>query len=214
MEKMEQTLEELVNSQGRPKKKYSQGSYQKREHRDRSNVHDNFKNPACKVFVSNLDFSTSWTDLRNFMKQCGDVVRADIFMNKEGKSRGMGVVEYRNSQDAKDAVANVHQQMFNGRKVFVKFDETTPNFSTEGSSRGGYNNDSYRNNNRNDGYRNDNRNDGYRNEAPRNDGPRNDGFRNDGYRNNTRNDGYRNEAPRNDGYRNENKGQNDNFRGG
>ena len=59
---------------------------------------DNFKekhirsgdNSKCaKVFVSNLDFTITWGMLKDFMKQAGEVVKADIFM-KDGRSRGIG----------------------------------------------------------------------------------------------------------------------------
>lgn len=77
-----------------------------------------------KVFCSNLDFSTTWTDLKDFMKKVGDVVRADIFFNREGKSRGMGVVEFENIDGAQAAVNDLAGVELNGRKCYVKFDNT------------------------------------------------------------------------------------------
>lgn len=45
-----------------------------------------------RVFVSNLSFETEWKYLKDHMRQAGDVVRADIFMNGNGQSRGIGYV--------------------------------------------------------------------------------------------------------------------------
>lgn len=52
------------------------------------------KNVAGKrVFISNLAFETQWKYLKDHMRQAGDVVRADIFENKDGTSRGIGYVQ-------------------------------------------------------------------------------------------------------------------------
>jgi len=41
------------------------------------------------------------------MRQAGDVVRADIFEDEKGRSRGIGVVEYRNRGDMERAIASM-----------------------------------------------------------------------------------------------------------
>ena len=46
-----------------------------------------------RLFVSNLAFETQWKYLKDHMRQAGDVVRADIFENKDGTSRGIGYVQ-------------------------------------------------------------------------------------------------------------------------
>jgi RNA recognition motif-containing protein len=76
------------------------------------------------VFISNLDFNTTWTDVKDFMRAVGKVVRADIFRNKEGQSRGMGVVEFENQEDAEQAISELSGQRINGRKCFIKPDNT------------------------------------------------------------------------------------------
>ena len=45
---------------------------------------------GAKVFVKNLNFQTSWAALKDFMRQAGEVLRADIFKNETGDSRGIG----------------------------------------------------------------------------------------------------------------------------
>ena len=44
------------------------------------------------VFVSHLAFETQWKYLKDHMRQAGDVVRADIFEDQKGRSRGIGYV--------------------------------------------------------------------------------------------------------------------------
>jgi len=56
------------------------------------------------------------------MRQAGDVIRADIFEDEKGRSRGMGVVEYRSRADMERAIATMSQTILDGRKIFVKED--------------------------------------------------------------------------------------------
>jgi RNA recognition motif-containing protein len=56
------------------------------------------------------------------MRQAGDVVRADIFEDEKGRSRGMGVVEYRSRADMDRAIKQMSQSNLDGRKIFVKED--------------------------------------------------------------------------------------------
>mgnify|MGYP000235711881 CR=1 FL=1 len=43
----------------------------------------------CTEWIYNY-FKTHWQDLKDHMRKAGDVIRADIFMNREGKSKGCG----------------------------------------------------------------------------------------------------------------------------
>lgn len=43
-----------------------------------------------KVFISNLAYETNWRALKDHMRKAGDVVRADIFEDDRGRSKGMG----------------------------------------------------------------------------------------------------------------------------
>lgn len=45
-----------------------------------------------RLFVSNLSFETEWKYLKDHMRQAGNVVRADIFEDDRGRSRGIGYV--------------------------------------------------------------------------------------------------------------------------
>ena len=49
-----------------------------------------------RLFVSNLDYDTTWRQLKEHVRQKSeaDVVRVDIFTIESGKSKGCGVVEF------------------------------------------------------------------------------------------------------------------------
>lgn len=45
---------------------------------------------ARRVFVGNLSFKTHWQRVREHMRRAGNVIRVDIFSNKDGRSKGCG----------------------------------------------------------------------------------------------------------------------------
>jgi RNA recognition motif-containing protein len=49
-----------------------------------------YSSEGVKVFVSNLAFESTWRTLKDHMRQAGDVLRADIFEDERGRSRGIG----------------------------------------------------------------------------------------------------------------------------
>jgi len=56
------------------------------------------------------------------MRQAGDVVRADIFENKDGTSRGIGLVEFKTKICAQNALNDLHESTLDGRKLYLKKD--------------------------------------------------------------------------------------------
>lgn len=75
-----------------------------------------------RVFVGNLSYSVRWPQLKDFMKQAGEVVRADILAQGNGLSRGCGIVEYSTAEEAQRAIEELHNQSLLGRVVYVRED--------------------------------------------------------------------------------------------
>lgn len=75
-----------------------------------------------KVFVGNLPWAVEWQDLKDLCKQYGDVNYADVPTNEEGKSRGFGLVEFSNMDDAQNCIDNLHGMLLDGRDLEVRFD--------------------------------------------------------------------------------------------
>jgi RNA recognition motif-containing protein len=73
------------------------------------------------LFIGNLPFHCQWQDLKDLFRQAGKVIRADVALGQDGRSRGFGSVVYATEVDADRAV-----QMFNGLVLLL-------------SSRGNYN---------------------------------------------------------------------------
>jgi RNA recognition motif-containing protein len=56
-----------------------------------------------------LPFHCQWQDLKDLFRQAGKIIRADVALGQDGRSRGFGTVVYATEADAERAVL-----MFNG----------------------------------------------------------------------------------------------------
>eukprot|EP00501_MAST-03F_sp_TOSAG23-6_P001666 GSMAST32.ASY1.ANO1.1735.1 assembled CDS len=83
-------------------------------------VKNDVQDTCFSVYVGNLDWSVEWQDLKDHMRAAGDVVRADVFKFRDGRSTGGGVVEYSNGGDAYDAIKLLNNTMLNDRPILVR----------------------------------------------------------------------------------------------
>ena len=56
-----------------------------------------------------LPFHIQWQDLKDLFRQAGTILRADVALGADGRSRGFGTVSFAGEADAERAV-----RMFNG----------------------------------------------------------------------------------------------------
>ncbi|KAI0701039.1 hypothetical protein BC835DRAFT_1324642 [Cytidiella melzeri] len=61
------------------------------------------------LFVGNLPFHIQWQDLKDLFRQAGTILRADVALGPDGRSRGFGTVTFATELDSERAV-----RMFNG----------------------------------------------------------------------------------------------------
>ncbi len=72
------------------------------------------------MYVSNLSFHTSDSDLKNLFSQFGAVSSAKVITDREtGKSRGFGFVEMDSDAEAKEAIKNLNNKEIEGRAMSV-----------------------------------------------------------------------------------------------
>jgi len=76
--------------------------------------------PGCRVYVGNLPWETSWQDLKDLMRDVGEVVFADIYLDDRGRSKGSGVVEFSSPEDATEAIEKMQDYELNGRTLSVR----------------------------------------------------------------------------------------------
>ena len=72
------------------------------------------------IFVGNLDWATTETDLGQLFDPYGTVERVQIITDREtGRSRGFGFVEMPDDAAAQAAIAGLNGTLFGGRTLTV-----------------------------------------------------------------------------------------------
>ncbi|KAL1864930.1 g-strand binding protein [Paecilomyces lecythidis] len=83
-----------------------------------------------RVYVGNLSYDVKWHHLKDFMRQAGEVLFADVLLLPNGMSKGCGIVEYATREQAQHAVNTLSNQNLMGRLVYVREDrEAEPRFT-------------------------------------------------------------------------------------
>jgi cold-inducible RNA-binding protein len=73
-----------------------------------------------RLFVGNLSYQTTESDLQEHFSQAGAVTSVNLMMDKfTGKSRGFAFVEYGSGEDANKAVEMFHSKELQGRQLTV-----------------------------------------------------------------------------------------------
>jgi RNA recognition motif-containing protein len=78
---------------------------------------------SCKLYVGNISYETSWQDLKDYFRPCGDVENAEIIEGSDGKKKGFGIVTFSNERDANNAIRRLDGVDFLGRRLSVRFDK-------------------------------------------------------------------------------------------
>lgn len=86
-----------------------------------------------RVYVGNLKFEVSWQDLKDHMRSAGEVVRADILTDANGRSKGCGLVEFASAKDARKAITTLNDTDLQGRLIFVREDRESVSGSGTGA---------------------------------------------------------------------------------
>ncbi|XP_062888213.1 myelin expression factor 2-like isoform X3 [Mobula hypostoma] len=75
------------------------------------------------IFIVNLDFKVGWKKLKEVFSMAGNVVRADIVEDKDGKSRGMGTVTFERPIESVQALSMFNGQLLFDRPMHIKMDD-------------------------------------------------------------------------------------------
>ena len=91
---------------------------------------------SMKLYVGNLSFDTSNTDLEEMFGEVGTVESANIVEDREtGRSRGFGFVEMSSKEEGESAIEKFNGQDMNGRNLTVN--EAKPRENRAGGGGGG-----------------------------------------------------------------------------
>lgn len=87
-----------------------------------------------KLYVGNLPFETSESDLQALFAQAGGVETVNMIRDRDtGRARGFAFVEMTNEADAQNAIAQFNERPFQGRNLTVNVAKPQA-----ARSRGGY----------------------------------------------------------------------------
>ena len=102
------------------------------------------------LFVGNISFQTTESDLTALFQPFGQVTRVNLVKDREtGRARGFAFVEMPNDEEAAKAIAALDGKELAGRNLKVnearpKGVSPRPRTSGGGGSRGGFSNEDYR----------------------------------------------------------------------
>ncbi|XP_030233059.1 myelin expression factor 2 isoform X5 [Gadus morhua] len=98
----------------------------------RGNRHHPYKNGGVgdkkggqrnRVFISNIPYDMKWQAIKDLMREkVGEVTYVELFKDAEGKSRGCGVVEFKDEEFVKKAVDTMNKHDLSGRPLNIKED--------------------------------------------------------------------------------------------
>ncbi|KAK2077604.1 hypothetical protein QBZ16_004449 [Prototheca wickerhamii] len=75
-----------------------------------------------RVYVSNLAWRTSWQDLKDHFRTAGEVVYSNVIKDADGRSKGWGIVEFSQPEEAVEAISTLNGSELGGRNIMVRED--------------------------------------------------------------------------------------------
>ncbi|KAM8804404.1 LOW QUALITY PROTEIN: myelin expression factor 2 [Eudromia elegans] len=76
-----------------------------------------------RVFISNIPYDMKWQAIKDLMREkVGEVTYVELFKDAEGKSRGCGVVEFKDEDFVKKALEAMNKYDLSGRPLNIKED--------------------------------------------------------------------------------------------
>ena len=92
-----------------------------------------------KLYVGNLSWGVSDTQLKEIFTPYGTVVSAQVISDRDtGRSKGFGFVEMSTDEEAQAAIAGMHGQVVEGRPLTVNEARPKEGGGGGGGGRGGY----------------------------------------------------------------------------
>jgi len=76
-----------------------------------------------QIFLGNLPYTITYEDLKDIFSSVGEIEKTEVHLNYAGRSRGNGIVLFKNEKDAVTAVEKYNGMDLNGREILVKFDD-------------------------------------------------------------------------------------------
>jgi len=76
-----------------------------------------------QLFIGNLPYHTSWQDLKDLFAEFGTILRADVLLGPDGRSKGMGTICFETEESAQKAIEKMNEYEMEGRTIYVTKDK-------------------------------------------------------------------------------------------
>ncbi|KAF8270447.1 hypothetical protein EI94DRAFT_1571366, partial [Lactarius quietus] len=96
------------------------------------------KDTRTQLFVGNLPYRVRWQDLKDLFRKAGTVLRADVSLGPDNRSRGYGTVLLATAEDAGRAVDMFNGYSWQSRVLEVRLDRLPSDFDNLSNSASGY----------------------------------------------------------------------------
>ena len=73
-----------------------------------------------KIHVGNVNWDSTAQGLKEYFEKIGNVYSAKIIYDDRGKSRVWAIVEMYSNRDAREAIARLHDTIFDVRRIRVR----------------------------------------------------------------------------------------------
>ncbi|KAI0282777.1 hypothetical protein BGY98DRAFT_907293, partial [Russula aff. rugulosa BPL654] len=96
------------------------------------------KDTRTQLFVGNLPYRVRWQDLKDLFRKAGTVLRADVSLGPDNRSRGHGTVLLATAEDAGRAVDMFNGYSWQSRVLEVRLDRLPSDFDNFSNPTLGY----------------------------------------------------------------------------
>jgi RNA recognition motif-containing protein len=101
-----------------------------------------FEEAGMKIYVGNMNFDTTESDLRTAFEAHGTVDSVSIITDRDtGRAKGFGFVEMSNDTEAQAAIDALNEKELHDRTL--KVNKARPRNDNRGGGRGGFGRDRY-----------------------------------------------------------------------
>ncbi|CAD7962551.1 unnamed protein product [Amoebophrya sp. A25] len=77
---------------------------------------------STRVFVHNLPYNMDEKDIRDFLRDAGEIRHVDVKLGRDGRPRGIAIVEFEKDEDAKYCISKMDETKLDGRTITCRED--------------------------------------------------------------------------------------------
>ncbi|XP_061172383.1 myelin expression factor 2-like isoform X1 [Saccostrea echinata] len=145
MQQYDDDLDSMEKSRHRESTSRSRSRSPVRRSRSRSRSHERHRDRARRinliskrVIISNVPYEMKWQDIKDiFRKEVGEVQYVEMFETPDGKSRGSGIIEFKDKDTARKAIETMHRYKMKDRNIVVREERESDQNQNMGGGRGG-----------------------------------------------------------------------------